>query len=163
MKRISYVILASILSAGFASCNYLSIDDYFSDEIKIDEVFANKRNVQAYIWGMTGDLRDEGSLYQDADFPGPLATDEAFTMYGTQFGYNGMKLVLGEISASNPYSFSNVWTTSYQCIRRANTVFARIDEAKNLTAQDRAELLSLNRFIRAYAYYKLWLAYGPVI
>lgn len=76
MKRISYVILASILSAGFASCNYLSIDDYFSDEIKIDEVFANKRNVQAYIWGMTGDLRDEGSLYQDADFPGPLATDE---------------------------------------------------------------------------------------
>lgn len=69
MKRISYVILASILSAGFASCNYLSIDDYFSDEIKIDEVFANKRNVQAYIWGMTGDLRDEGSLYQDADFP----------------------------------------------------------------------------------------------
>lgn len=84
-------------------------------------------------------------------------------MYGTQFGYNGMKLVLGEISASNPYSFSNVWTTSYQCIRRANTVFARIDEAKDLTAQDRAELLSLNRFIRAYAYYKLWLAYGPVI
>lgn len=84
-------------------------------------------------------------------------------MYGTQFGYNGMKLVLGEISASNPYSFSNVWTTSYQCIRRANTVFARIDETKDLTAQDRAELLSLNRFIRAYAYYKLWLAYGPVI
>lgn len=163
MKKLIYILSAITVSAAMASCNFLSIDDYFSDEIKIDEVFANKRNVEAYIWGIAGDFRDEGSLYQNADYPGPLATDEAFTMYGTQHGYNGMRYVLGEISASNTYSFSNVWTTSYQCIRRVNTVLARIDEATDITAQDRAELLSLARFMRAYAYYKLWLAYGPVI
>lgn len=84
-------------------------------------------------------------------------------MYGTQHNYNGMRLVLNEINANNTYSLGNVWTKSYQCIRRANTVFARIDEAVDLTPTDRAEILALNRFMRAYAYYKIWLNFGPAI
>ena len=164
MKKINtYIILSAATLLSMVSCNFLDIDKYFSDEIKIDEVFANKRNVQAYIWGIAGEFTDEGSLYQNQNYPGPLATDEAFTMYGTQHGYNGMRFVLGEISASSPFSFSNVWINSYMCIRRANTVFARIDEAADLTPRDRAELLALNRFFRAYAYYKIWLGYGPAI
>lgn len=157
------MILSLMLASMFMSCNFLDIDDYFSDEIKIDSVFANKRNVEAYIWGIAGEFPDEGSIYQDADTPGPLATDEAFTMYGTQHNYNGMRLVLNEINASSTFSFGSVWTRSYQCIRRANTVFARIDEAVDLTPTDRAELLALNRFMRAYAYYKIWLNFGPAI
>lgn len=51
----------------FMSCNFLDIDDYFSDEIKIDSVFANKRNVEAYVWGIAGEFGDEGSIYQNAD------------------------------------------------------------------------------------------------
>ncbi len=163
MNKTYILILSLVFSVLFASCDFLSIDQYFSDEIKIDSVFANKRNVEAYIWGIAGDFADEGEIYQNSEYPGPLATDEAFTMYGTQFGYNGMRLVLNEISASRIYSFDKVWTRSYQCIRRANTAFARIDEAHDLKPQDRAELLSINRFMRAYAYYKLWMAYGPVI
>lgn len=164
MKKIStYIILSTAFLLSVVSCNFLDIDKYFSDEIKIDEVFANKRNVEAYIWGMSEEFADEGSLYQDQEYPGPLATDEAFTMYETEYGYNGMRYVLGEISANYTYSLSNVWIRSYQNIRRANTVFARIDEATDLTPQDRAELLSLNRFFRAYSYYKIWLGYGPCI
>lgn len=147
----------------FMSCNYLDIDDYFSDEIKIDSVFANKRNVEAYVWGIAGEFPDEGSIHQNADTPGPLATDEAFTMYGTQHNYNGMRLVLNEINANNTYSFGNVWTRGYQCIRRVNTVIARIDEAHDLAPTDRAEILALARFMRAYAYYKIWLNFGPAI
>lgn len=157
------MILSLMFASMFMSCNFLDIDDYFSDEIKIDSVFANKRNVEAYVWGITGEFADEGSIYQNADTPGPLATDEAFTMYGTQHNYNGMRLVLNEINANNTYSLGYVWTKSYQCIRRANTVFARIDEAVDLTPTDRAEILALNRFMRAYAYYKIWLNFGPAI
>ena len=149
------MILSLMAASMFMSCNFLDIDDYFSDEIKIDSVFANKRNVEAYVWGIAGEFSDEGSIYQNADTPGPLATDEAFTMYGTQHNYNGMRLVLNEINANNTYSLGNVWTKSYQCIRRANTVFARIDEAVDLTPTDRAQILALNRFMRAYAYYKI--------
>lgn len=152
-----------MLASMFMSCNFLDIDDYFSDEIKIDSVFANKRNVEAYIWGIAGQFPDEGSMYQNPDTPGPLATDEAFTMYETLHGYDGLRLVLNEISASKVYAPGGVWTRSYQCIRRANTVFARIDEAVDLTPTDRAELLALNRFMRAYAYYKIWLNFGPAI
>ncbi len=157
------MILSLMLASMFMSCNFLDIDEYFSDEIKIDSVFANKRNVEAYVWGITREFADEGSIYQNADTPGPLATDEAFTMYGTQHNYNGMRLVLNEINANNTYSLGDVWTKSYQCIRRANTVFARIDEAVDLTPTDRAEILALNRFMRAYAYYKIWLNFGPAI
>ena len=85
----------------FVSCNYLDIDKYFSDEIKIDSVFANKRNLEAYIWGIASEFNDEGSYMQNADTPGTYATDECFTMNETRHGYNGLRLVLNEINANH--------------------------------------------------------------
>lgn len=157
------MILSLALASMFVSCNYLDIDDYFSDEIKIDSVFSNKRNLEAYIWGMAGEFRDEGSYLQNADTPGTYATDECFTMNATSSGYWGLALVLNEISASQVRTMGDVWTDMYQIIRRANTVFARVDEAWDLEPTDRAELLALTRFMRAYAYYKIWLNFGPAI
>ena len=147
----------------FVSCNYLDIDKYFSDEIKIDSVFSNKRNLEAYIWGIANEFNDEGSYMQNADTPGTYATDECFTMNETLHGYNGLRLVLNEINANATYTFGDVWTNGYQAIRRCNTVFARVDEARDLEPIERAELLALNRFMRAYAYYKMWLNFGPLI
>ena len=147
----------------FVSCNYLDIDKYFSDEIKIDSVFSNKRNVEAYVWGIASEFNDEGSYLQNADTPGTYATDECFTMNNTSSGYWGLALVLNEISASQVRTMGDVWTNSYQAIRRCNTIFARIDEAWDLEPNDRAELLAMTRFMRAYAYYKMWLNFGPLI
>ena len=149
MKRLNLMILSLALASMFVSCNYLDIDKYFSDEIKIDSVFANTRNVEAYIWGIAGEFRDEGSYLQNADTPGTYATDECFTMNATSSGYWGLALVLNEINASQVRTMGDVWTKSYQCIRRANTVFARIDEAWDLEPTKRAGLLALNRFMRA--------------
>ena len=147
----------------FVSCNYLDIDKYFSDEIKIDSVFSNKRNAEAYVWGIASEFPDEGSYLQNADTPGTYATDECFTMNETLHGYNGLRLVLNEINANATYTFGDVWTRGYRAIRRANTVFARIDEAWDLEPVERAELLAVTRFMRAYAYYKMWLNFGPLI
>ncbi|MBR4994981.1 MAG: RagB/SusD family nutrient uptake outer membrane protein, partial [Alistipes sp.] len=163
MKRFNLMILSLALASMFVSCNYLDIDQYFSDEIKIDSVFSNTRNVEAYIWGIASEFKDEGSYLQNADTPGTYATDECFTMNATSSGYWGLALVLNEINASQVRTMGDVWTNSYQAIRRANTVFARIDEAWDLEPQKRAELLALTRFMRAYAYYKMWLNFGPVI
>ena len=118
----------------FVSCNYLDIDKYFSDEIKIDSVFSNKRNLEAYVWGIASEFNDEGSYLQNSDTPGTYATDECFTMNETLHGYNGLRLVLNEINANATYTFGDVWTRGYRAIRRANTVFARIDEAWDLDA-----------------------------
>ncbi|MDR2775916.1 MAG: RagB/SusD family nutrient uptake outer membrane protein [Tannerella sp.] len=143
--------------------DYLSVDNYFSDELKLDSVFSQARYVRAYMWSTASLFTDEGSLHQNSYTPGPLATDEAFTVYGTQHGYNGMRFVLGEITASNTYSFGSQWSVWYRVIRKCNTIFARMDEAYDLTTEDRVNILGNTRFIRAYAYYNLLLNFGPPI
>lgn len=157
------IVLSLAVASMFGSCNFLDVDRYFSDEIKIDSVFNSTRNVEAYMWGITNYFGDEGSIHQNADTPGPLATDEAFTMYETLHGYNGLRLVLNEINASNLYSFETMYKNSYIAIRKCNTLFQRIDEAADMTAIDRAEIMATTRFLRAYAYYKILTVFGPPI
>ncbi|MCI5718582.1 MAG: RagB/SusD family nutrient uptake outer membrane protein [Alistipes sp.] len=163
MKRLYMIVLSLAVASMFGSCNFLDVDRYFSDEIKIDSVFNSTRNVEAYMWGITSYFADEGSIHQNADTPGPLATDEAFTMYETLHGYNGLRLVLNEINASNLYSFETMWKNSYIAIRKCNTLFQRIDEAADMTPLDRAEIMATTRFLRAYAYYKILTVFGPPI
>lgn len=163
MKRLYIIVLSLAVASMFGSCNFLDVDRYFSDEIKIDSVFNSTRNVEAYMWGITSYFNDEGSIHQNADTPGPLATDEAFTMYETLHGYNGLRLVLNEINASNLYSFETMWKNSYIAIRKCNTLFQRIDEAADMTPLDRAEIMATTRFLRAYAYYKILTVFGPPI
>lgn len=147
----------------FVSCkDYLSIDNYFSDELKLDSVFAETRYIKAYMWGAASRFPDEGNFLQNNYTPGPLATDEAFTAFLTLHGYNGMRFVLGEITAGNMYSF-NTWGNLYQVIRKCNTIISRIDEAKDMTTKDRFYILSYTRFIRAYAYYNIIVDFGPPI
>ncbi|MDR1098456.1 MAG: RagB/SusD family nutrient uptake outer membrane protein [Tannerella sp.] len=166
VKGIKVVILLQLLSSALliTGCkDFLSVDNYFSDELKLDSVFSQTRYVRAYMWNTAAWFRDEGSLFQDTYTPGPLATDEAFTVYGTQHNYNGMRFVLGEITANSTYSFGSQWDNWYQVIRKCNTIFARMDEAYDQTTEDRVELLGNTRFIRAYAYYNLLLNFGPPI
>lgn len=156
-------LLSLLLLFSFFSCkDFLSIDDYFSDEIKLDSVFSNTRYIRAYMWGAANLFPDEGSILQNNYTPGPLATDEAFTSFFTTSNYNGMRYVLGEVTPGNLYSF-NTWGRLYQIIRKCNTIFNRIDEAKDLTTADRFEILATTRFIRAYAYYNILVDFGPPI
>jgi len=161
MKKIFNILI--VFMVIFSSCkDFLSIDNYFSDELKLDSVFAAKRYVEAYLWAIPDLFTDEGSLMQDSYTPGPLATDEAFTAMGTWHGYNGMAFVLGERNASNLWSL-NIWPNMYNVIRRCNTLISRIDEAKDITNVEKFKMLGYARFFRAYAYYQLLLNMGPPI
>ncbi|MDR2473236.1 MAG: RagB/SusD family nutrient uptake outer membrane protein [Tannerella sp.] len=164
MKSKTKLLLPVITLLFASSCaNYLDTAEYFSDELKLDSVFAQARYVRAYMWATASQFTDEGSLHQNTYTPGPLATDEAFTVYGTQHNYNGMRFVLGEITASNGYSLSNQWDAMYRVIRKCNTILARMEEAADLTNDDRVEIVGNTRFIRAYAYYNLLLNFGPPV
>lgn len=158
-----FLILSSLLLISLFSCkDFLSIDDYFSDELKLDSVFSNERYIKAYMWGAASRFPDEGDFLQNNYTPGPLATDEAFTSFYTEHGYNGIRYILGEITAGSMYSF-NTWGNLYTIIRKCNTIFNRIDEAQDLTTKDRFEILGTTRFIRAYAYYNILVDFGPPI
>lgn len=147
------------------SCNYLNIaDNYFTDEIQMDSVFANKRNVEAYLWAIPDCFGDQGSLYQNSHTPGPMATDECFTMFQTlTYNYYGMSFVLGEINADNLYSFYSYYAQDYQAIRKCNELLANINKASDLTTTARLVDYSYAKFLRAYAYYRLLLDFGPPI
>ncbi len=157
------VALFLLMLVSFSSCkDYLSVDNYFSDELKLDTVFAKTRYIEAYMWGAASMFPDEGNLLNNNYTPGPLATDEGFTGFLTLYGYNGMRYVLGEITAANNYSF-NTWGNLYKIIRKCNTILKRIDEAKDMTTKERFYILANTRFIRAYAYYNILVDYGSPI
>ena len=160
MKKITYILI--LLTISLSSCkDFLSIDNYFSDELKMDSVFAEKRYVEAYLWAIPNWFKDEAAFLQDAYTPGPLATDEAFTAMGSQY-YTGMAYILGEINASN-VGYLNIWPSSYIVIRKCNTLIKRIDEARDITNIEKFKILGNARFMRAYAYYRILLNQGPPV
>jgi hypothetical protein len=160
-SRITTFVL--FLTICLSSCqDYLNVDKYFNDELKLDSVFAEKRYVEAYLWGMADLFPDEGQLYKDSYTPGPLATDEAFTLFRTSDNFSGMAYVLGELTRDNLGSL-NTWGNLYKIIRKCNTILARMDEATDWTASERQRVLGYTRFYRAYAYYQLLVDFGPPI
>jgi hypothetical protein len=145
---------------AFASCNYLNIDDYIDEQLKLDSIFATKRYIEAYMWDAANKFEDEGNMYTAGYTPGPLATDEAFTILGG--GYHGIAYVLGQLNADNLGGL-NLWHKYYQIIRQCNTIVLRIDEASDWEGNERRDILAYTRFIRAYAYYNLLVNWGPIV
>lgn len=159
-----FAILTVICGISHSCKDYLDISDYFDDELKLDTVFAQKRYVEAYLWGAVSQFPDEGKVFYNPYTPGPYATDEAFTLADLN-SYKGMTLVLGEVNASNIGSTPfKTWGNMYQVIRKCNTVLARVDEAGDWTSSsEKLSLLAYVRFFRAYAYYQILVDFGPPI
>lgn len=164
-RKIVSAWLACMLLAvggGLSSCDYLNIDKYTSDDLKMDSIFSSKRYIEAYMWGAAAKFYEEGALLGNPYTPGPMATDEAFCLYSTG-EFDGMAFVQGEVNATNLGQFAGNWKRLYQIIRQCNTIFTRIDEAPDWTTFERNRILGYTRFIRAYAYYHLLMNFGPVI
>jgi hypothetical protein len=162
MKNLIKFIFALILTGftgQFISCNFLDVDDYFNETLKMDSVFHNKRNLEKYLWGTANYFYDEGEIFGNTHIPGITASDEGFSLGAA---YNGLSFVLGEVTETNAQGM-DIWGRMYQIVRKANTMFARIDEAVDLTSTDKRELLGYIHFLRGYAYYHLLLQYGPVV
>ncbi len=170
MKRLKLLIILSILffSVLLLSCkDFLNIDSYFDDEFKIDSIFTQTRYVEAYMWGTAAMFADEGQIFSTGsqDALGPLATDEAFTMFNIDgsSSYSGMRFVLGYLTPDNLGPFMNNYRNLYRIIRKTNTILSRIDEVPEMTTSERINILGYTYFFRAYAYHKLLMEFGPPI
>lgn len=161
MKNLKFSIIAIISSITMmTSCDYLDVSDYFEDTLNIDSVFHTKKNAEKFLWGAAALLPDESNIFDKSYYPAILGSDEGFTMW--ESAYDPQRFPIDEITADNMGSM-NIWTPMYQVIRKANTVFLRIDECKELTAQDKREMVGYAHFLRGYAYYFLLLNYGPLL
>lgn len=169
MKNYISLFIMLVVSFGLSvSCSdYLNVDDYFDDELKLDSVFKEKRLIEAYMWGAANLFSDEGQIFSTGSqyTPGPLATDEAFTMFNITgaTSYSGMRFVQGYIRPNDLGPFLNTWKNSYKIIRKCNTIINRIDEATDMTTDDKFYILGYTYFIRAYAYYNILIDFGPPI
>jgi hypothetical protein len=163
MKRYSKTLTAMALVAMFAlgSCkDFLSVDNYFSDELQMDSIRLSPRYLEAYLWGAAARFPDEGNFFYGGYTPGPYATDEAFTLHS---GAPGMDFVLGNITADNLGTMSQ-WAEMYKIIRKCNNIFSYLDAGvPNLLPKDKTRLLGYTAFMRAYAYYHLLMNFGPPI
>jgi hypothetical protein len=154
-----YATALILCAASLLSCSdFLNVEEHFGDEPKLDSVFQNVRYLEAYMWGTGARFSDEGNLVMNPVTPGPMASDEGFTLQNRP----GMSFVLGEINADNLGDF-NQWGEMYKIIRKCNTIISCIDDVPNVTEEDYIRIISYTHFFRAYAYYQLLMNFGPPI
>ena len=165
--RIKIIIILIPFLSSLSCRDFLNIDSYFGDELKLDSIFKQTRLIEAYMWGAAAMFTDEGQIFSTAnqDALGPLATDEAFSMFNiTGTGsYSGLRFVLGHIRPDNLGPFLRKWQDAYRAIRMCNTIITRIDEADDMSTSDYLHIMGYTHFIRAYAYYRLLIDFGPPI
>ena len=162
MKNINVAFISLLATAAtFVSCDFLNVsEDYFSDEMSSDSIFANKRNAEAYMWDISRMFPDEGNLIETSPATvGYIATDEAFSSANEA----GMSFVLGEITPRSLGSFETRYANNYCAIRKCNTILKNLNNVPGLTTADRARMLGYIHFMRGYAYYRLLIDWGPAI
>jgi len=151
------IIWAIAVVMVFSSCTFLDVADNFEESLKFDSIFVSKRNLERYVWATASMFPDEGRKF---DKLGSFACDEAFSiMVGD---YPALDFVQGNITPTNLRDF-NIWTPSYIIIRRTNTILNNMHKTTDLVGRDRTELEGYVILMRAYAYYRLVMHYGPVV
>ncbi|HIY76803.1 MAG TPA: RagB/SusD family nutrient uptake outer membrane protein [Candidatus Sphingobacterium stercorigallinarum] len=169
--KTTFILLVVVTAT---SCkDYLNIDGYFDDEFNIDSAFANRRNMEAYMWGAAAMFPDESNTVRFGYTPGPMATDEGFnglTGGGSNNVYYGMDFATGNITpdffgagASGSNYNLDQWGRYYKIVRKCNTILQNLDMPADMTNLDRSHIEGYTRFIRAYAYYNIVMDYGPAI
>lgn len=161
MKKITNTLFVFIsVITLHSSCNFLDVTDYFEDTLNIDSVFQNKDYLERYLWGAAALLPDASNIFRSSHYPAILGSDEGFTMW--EDDYITQRFPLDRVTPDNLGSM-NVWPRLYMVIRKANTIFARIDECPGLSGQERREIIGYAHFLRGLAYYHLLLNYGPLL
>ena len=159
-NKLKHIIIYTILAImTLPSCNYLDVADNFEESFKWDSIFVNKRNLERYVWTIPTLFPDEGYKF---DKLGSFACDEAFSIMISD--YTALDYVQGNITPTNLRAF-NIWPEMYIVIRRVNTILANIDKTVDLEdgSTEKNELMGYLYFMRAYAYYRLVMHYGPVV
>ena len=155
------VVSVMIAVSSITSCDYLSIQDYIDNDLAMDTIFINARNIEAFMWAVTTYLPDEGEIWCRNYTPGPMATDEGISLFATT-DHLGMAYITGVLNADNLGALDN-YQTWYRVVRQCNIILSRMNECRDCLRADRERIMGYTLFFRAYAYYLLVSHYGPVL
>ncbi len=161
MRKLLWLVIGTVAVIASSCEDFLDVSSYFDDTLKYDSVFTTRLNLERYLWGAAGQLPDESAIFGNDVLPGETGTDEIFTLM-TEDLFHGKALTLGLVSPSNLRGM-NAWDPCYKVIRKANTILNRIDECRDITPLQRAEIIGYTHFMRGYAYYMILMSYGPAV
>lgn len=161
LRKLIWVALAIVVLVTTSCEKFLDVDGYFDDTLKYDSIFVSRLNLERYLWGAAGELPDESAIFGNDVIPGETGTDEIFTLM-TEGLFHGKALTLGLVSPSDLRGM-NTWNPSYKVIRKCNVIMSRIDECKDLSSLQRAEMLGYAHFLRGYAYWLILQVHGPAV
>ncbi|MCD0489513.1 RagB/SusD family nutrient uptake outer membrane protein [Pedobacter sp. MC2016-14] len=158
------VLISGAICTGLSSCkkDYLNVDEYLYDMTQVDSVFSNQDKLRTYINGIASYLPDEEKLWSNSWSPYQQATDENFTSWNDG-SHAGIKLMLNEITPFAANTYFNNYANWYKGIRKANTVIARIEEAKGLSVTTKRQYLGEMYYLKGYFLYLLVQQYGPAV
>lgn len=159
MKRILIGLLAAGLSAGFTACTDLEPTLY--SNLTTSNAYITEKDFNAALVGVYADLNPfPGDAWQY--YAGYLVM---ITDYATDMGYSTASdpLALSTMSydANNQY-FRDNWRYIYQVVSNANTVLGKIDNAIDMSEENKQLMIAQLKFLRALAYRDLTDAFGPI-
>lgn len=156
MKKILYIILFFCCTGSFHSCtDFLNVDKYFYDQLTLDSAFSKRVYVEGWLATTFDVMGRAGEFYE----PFRWASDDLY--------HPDMKnYVEGNYSASNQQwdgsqIESRIWRM-YEGVRRASTFIESVGKCPELTMSEISDMKAQARFLRAYSYWGLIRALGPV-
>lgn len=156
MKKILYIILFFCSTGSFYSCtDYLNVDKYFYDQLTMDSAFSKRVYVEGWLATTYDVMNRAGEFYE----PFRWASDDLY--------HPDMKnYVEGNYSATNQQWDGSeiegrIWRM-YEGVRRASTFLQNVDLCSELTMNEISDMKAQARFLRAYCYWGLIRALGPV-
>lgn len=154
MKKVIIIITTICTSLSFSSCaDFLDVDKYFYDMLSVDSAFSKRVYVDGWL-SNTYDYLKQDNL---TEFGSKLmwASDDLVSI-------DGKALQNCNYSANSLPIYGTLLNRAYECIRKSSTFIDNVDQCKEMTYEDIADMKGQARFLRAFAYWSLIRTFGPV-
>jgi len=155
------IAVLSPMVFSFTSCSsYLDVGKYFDDVLTLDTAFTKRVYAEGFLSNAFEVMEDEVCDMSTGGLGGYalFASDDLLRMGD---GDLTKKYQNGEYSASNTLT-EDKWKRVYEPVRKATTIIYYIDNCKEMTMSERADVKAQAYFLRAYAYWVLLRQYGPL-
>ncbi len=155
-KTFSYIILSASLSLG--ACSGF-LDKNPTDQLSTELFWQSRSDFDNALTAVYGTLQRD--LYSSGAPNWDALTDNG---YGQHNYYGSNAIVQGNIFPSSGGYISDIYSSSYQGIARANIFMQKLEQysGSDISESLKAQMISEAKFVRGYFYLQLFQAYGSV-
>ena len=158
MKKIYYIIAASLLSMTLSSCgedwlnvqshDKIYIDEYYNSEARIKEALVAAYDpLQWFDWGM--------GMYCPVPMMYEVMGDDVYPG-GSGVSDNRHYHLMFDFSVDSQNTPASVWTIGYSGVNRANCVHKYMPGVQNISDASKAEMLAEATVLRTWYYTQMW-------